>query len=119
MNDATKHEIVVCHQAGLSMRAIARHLGVSRGAVAQVLAAVRQQRSEEAPLPRPRRRRSIVDDYEPILKELLAKYPNLTVERALQELQARGFPGKYTVVRRRMRLLRSKPATPPVLPGFA
>ena len=115
MNDATKHEIVVCHQAGLSMRAIARHLGVSRGGVAQVLAAVRQQRSVDTPLPRPRRRRSLVDDYEPILKELLAKYPNLTVERALQELQARGFPGKYTVVRQRMRLLRSRPATPPVL----
>src|SRR5271166_2925959 len=115
MNDATKHEIVVCHQAGLSMRAIARHLGVSRGGVAQVLAAVRQQRSVDTPLPRPRRRRSLVDDYEPILKELLAKYPNLTVERALQELQARGFPGKYTVVRRRMRRLRSRPATPPVL----
>ena len=27
MNDATKHEIVVCQQAGLSMRAIARHVG--------------------------------------------------------------------------------------------
>src|SRR5580692_11322960 len=67
MNDATKHEIVVCHQAGLSMRAIARHLGVSRGTVAQVLAAVRQQRSAGVPQPRPRLRRSIVDDYEPIL----------------------------------------------------
>ena len=67
------------------------------------------------PLPRPRQRRSIIDDYEPILKELLAKYPNLTVERALQELQARGFAGKYTVVRQRMRRLRSKPAATPVL----
>jgi transposase len=115
MNDALKHEIVVCQQAGLSMRAIARQLGVARGTVAQVLAAVRQQRNVDVPAPRPRRRRSIVDDYEPLLKELLAKYPNLTVERALQELQARGFPGKYTVVRRRMRLLRSRPATTPVL----
>jgi hypothetical protein len=47
--------------------------------------------------PRPRRaehHRSV----QPILKELLAKYPNLTTERALQELQAR-LPGKYTVVR--------------------
>ena len=35
--------------------------------------------------------------FEPILKELLAKYPNLTVERALQELRARGFTGGYTV----------------------
>lgn len=115
MNDALKHEIVVCHQAGLSMRAIARHLAVSRGTVAQVLAAVQQQRSAGVPPPRPRPRHSIIDDYEPILKELLARYPNLTVERALQELRARGFPGKYTVVRQRVRRLRSRPAATPVL----
>ncbi len=115
MNEALQHEIMVCHQAGMSMRAIARQLGMSRRTVARVLAAVQEQRAAGVPLPRPRRRRSIVDDYEPILKELLAKYPNLTVERALQELQARGFPGQYTVVRQRLRLLRSRPAPTPVL----
>ena len=51
-------------------------------------------------MPGPRRRGSIIDEYEPILKELLARYPNLTGERALQELQARGFGGRYTTVRR-------------------
>src|SRR5260370_20012683 len=105
MNEALQHEIMVCHQAGMSMRAIARQLGMSRRTVARVLAAVQEQRAAGVPLPRPRRRRSIVDDYEPILKELLAKYPNLTVERALQELQARGFPGQYTMVRQRVPLL--------------
>ena len=47
----------------------------------------------------PRAAHSIIDPFEPILKELLARYPNLTVERALQELQQRGFTGGYTVVR--------------------
>jgi transposase len=115
MKEALQHEIVVLHQAGLSLRAIARQLGMGRRTVARVLAAVQQQRVADVPLPRPRQRRSIVDDYEPILKELLTKYPNLTVERALQELQARGFPGKYTVVRQRLRLLRSRPTPTPVL----
>lgn len=115
MNEALQHEIVVLKQGGLSMRAIARQLGLARRTVARVLAAVQQQRAACPPLPRPRRRRSIIDDYEPILKELLARYPDLTVERALQELQARGFPGKYTVVRQRMRLLRTRPAPTPVL----
>jgi len=45
---------------------------------------------------------------------LLAKYPNLTTERALQELQARGFPGKYTVVRQRIGRLRPRAAPLPV-----
>ena len=92
MNEAMRHEIVQRRQAGASMRAIAEELGISRGAVGRVLAQVQAQRDG-----RPRRcpgraaRGSILDPYEPILQELLAKYPNLTAERALQELQARGF----------------------------
>jgi transposase len=120
MNEALQHEMVVLHQAGTPMRVIARQLGVSRKSVTRVLAQVQEQRAAGTPIapspkPRQRQRGSIIDDYEPILKELLARYPNLTVERAVQELQARGFPGKYTVVRQRMRLLRSKPAPAPVL----
>ena len=75
---------------------------------------VQDQRDGRAePAPRARRRRSsIIDPFEPILKELLAKYPNLTVERALQELQARGYTGRYTVLHRRLRLLRPARAGP-------
>ncbi|MGZ5195828.1 MAG: IS21 family transposase [Ramlibacter sp.] len=115
MNEATRHEIVQRHQAGASMRAIARELGISRGAVARVLVLVQAQRDgPAASLPKPRRRGSILDAYEPILKELLAQYPNLTAERAWQELQARGFAGRYTIVRQRVRQLRPRPAAAPV-----
>ena len=101
MNEAMRQEIVQRRQSGMSLRAIAEELGISRGAVTRALARVQAQRDgQAAPLPRPRPRSSIIDPFEPILKELLAKYPNLTAERALQELQARGFTGKYTVVRR-------------------
>ena len=64
--------------------------------------AQREGRTAPAPGPRPRPRKSMVDPFEPILQELLAKYPNLTVERAWQELQARGYAGGYTVVRERV-----------------
>jgi transposase len=112
MNEATRHEIIQRHQAGASQRTIARELGISRGAVARVLAQVQAQRvGPVTPLPRPRRRGSILDAYEPLLKELLARYPHLTGERALQELRARGFTGHYTIVRQRIRLLRPR-ATP-------
>jgi transposase len=115
MNEAMRHEIVQRHQAGTSMRSIAKELGISRGAVRRALARVQAQRDGgSAPLSRPRPRPSIVDPFEPILKELLARYPNLTVERALQELRQRGFTGGYTVVRERVRLLRPRPAPAPV-----
>lgn len=115
MDEALRHEIVQRHQAGASVRSIAKDLGISRGAVVRVLARLQAQREgRAAPLPRPRPRHSIVDPFEPILKELLARYPNLTVERALQELRQRGFTGRYTVVRQRVRLLRPRPAPAPV-----
>jgi transposase len=115
MNEELRHEIVQRRQSGMSQRAIADALGISRGAVARALARVQAQRDgRAAPSPRPRSRRSIIDVFEPILQELLAKYPNITTERALQELQTRGFTGKYTVVRQRMRLLRPRAARAPV-----
>lgn len=115
MNEALRHAIVQRHQQGASIRLIAKELGISRGAVGRALALVQAQRDgSTTPLPRPRRRGSILDAYEPILEELLAKYPDLTVERALQELQARGFAGHYTIVRQRLRLLRPRAAATPV-----
>lgn len=115
MNEALRQEIVQRQQAGVSNRAIARELGISRGTVGRVLAQVQAQRDGQAAfLPKPRRRGSILDAYEGMLKDLLAKYPNLTVERALQELQARGFRGQYTIVRQRIRLLRPRATPAPV-----
>ena len=113
MNEAVRHEIVQRHQQGTSIRSIAKELGISRRSVGRVLAQVQAQR-EGAAAPKPRRRISIIDEYEPILKELLARYPNLTVERAVQELQARGFSGRYTTVRERMNRLRPRAAAAPV-----
>jgi transposase len=117
MDEALRHEVVQRHQAGASIRAIARDLSISRGAVGRALRRVQDQREGRAALapgPRQRPRHSIVDPFEPILAELLARYPNLTVERALQELRQRGFTGGYTVVGERVRLLRPRPAPAPV-----
>jgi transposase len=113
MTEALRYEIVQRHQQGTSIRAIAQELGISRGAVDRVLARVQAQRTEppQSP-PVPRRRGSIIDAYVPILKELLERYPKLTGQRALQELQARGYRGGYTTVRQRVRLLRPRPVAP-------
>jgi transposase len=115
MNEALRHEIVQRRQAGASQRSIAKDLGISRGAVTRALVRVQAQRDRvAAPLARPRARQSLVDPFEPILKELLGQYANLTVERALQELRQRGFTGGYTIVRQRIRLLRPRAAPAPV-----
>lgn len=118
LNEALRHEIVQRHQSGASQRAIARELSITRGAVRRALARVQAQREGQAPaLPPSRPRPSIIDAFEPLLKELLAKYPNLTNERAWQELRARGFSGGYTVVRQRLGRLRPR-AAPAAVPRF-
>jgi transposase len=118
MTEAMRHQIVRRHQEGASIRVIAKELGISRGTVGRALARVEAQRHGPAtPVPQPRRRGSVIDEYEPILKELLARYPNLTAERALQELQDRGFGGRYTTVRERLKRLRPR-ATPVPVPRF-
>jgi transposase len=115
MNEAMRHEIVLRWQAGTSARAIARELGISRGTVRRVLAHMQTQRDGTKAVPLARSRRpSILDPFEPMLQELLTKYPKLTVERAWQELRARGFTGGYTIVRQRLRRLRPKTAPAPV-----
>ena len=115
MNEALRQEIVLRQQQGASVRAIARDLGISRGAVGRALAQVQAQRDgPAAALSKPRQRGSSLDAYEPFLKELLARYPHLTVERALEELRARGFQGQYTIVRQRVRLLRPRATPAPV-----
>src|SRR5689334_13632969 len=115
MTEELRHEIVQRRQSGMSLRAIAEELGISRGAVYRALQRVQGQRDGgTVPAPRARRRGSVVDAFEPLLQELLTKYPNLTVERALQELRACGYRGGYTVLRQRVRLLRPRPALRPV-----
>lgn len=107
LSEATRLEIVQRHQQGMARRAIAEELGISRHSVARVLQRVQAQRDGQTS-PKPRRRVGIVDAYEPLLKELLERYPNLTTQRALEELRARGYPGGYTALRQRMQLLRPK-----------
>ncbi len=119
MNEAMRNAIVERRQAGASQRAIARELGISRDSVARVLTRLADDRNGRAPtvnLPKPPQRRpSMLDTYEPVLRELLARYPDMTSMRVFEELQARGFKGKYTIVRQRVGLRRPRSAKEPVI----
>jgi transposase len=81
---------------------------MSRKTVAKVIAEHQQQRATGTTgLPAPRQTRgSLVDPYEATLRDYLARYPDISVVRLLEELRRRGYSGGYTVLRERVKQLR-------------
>ena len=115
MTEQKRNEIVSRFKAGASIRRIARDLELARNTVSGVLAQVQAQcAGTDAATPSRRRSRQL-DQYEPVLQELLGRYPDLTAMRLLDELRQRGFSGGYTAVRQRLRELRPKAAPAPVI----
>jgi transposase len=120
MNEAELlQELMRRSAARQSQRAMARDLRLGRARVKRLLAKLDQARNGPAaplnlPSP-PKRRSSQLDPHEGLMKELLARYPQITAVRMHEELQARGFAGKYTVVRERLRVLRPQPTRAPVV----
>ena len=95
MNDQTRSEVLRRWYAGQSMRRIARDLHRSRKTVSQVIAEHQQQRATGTTgLPAPRQTRgSQVDAYETALRDYLARYPDISVVRLLEEIRRRGYEG--------------------------
>ncbi|MFH0983542.1 MAG: IS21 family transposase [Planctomycetota bacterium] len=116
MNDELRSEVLRRKYGGQSGRDIARDLHMSRKTVAKVLVEHRQQRANGTTgLPKPRESRgSLVDPYEATLRDYLERYPDISVVRLLEEVRRRGYAGGYTVLRQRIKQLRTQCHQPPV-----
>lgn len=115
MNEETRNRIISGFEQGASKVQIARETGVLARTVGRVVEAAQSQRDEPESATAARGRRSPLDAFEPRLKELLARYPNLTAVRALEELHREGFAGGYAALRVRMKQLRPIRAVQPVV----
>jgi transposase len=113
MNEQKRNEIVSRWRAGASMRQIARDLGLARNTVSRVLVGIDAQRA--GPTTTAFRRPSQLDPYEPVILELLSRYPDLTGMRLLEELRQQGFSGSYSTVRQRLHALRPRTGPQPVI----
>jgi transposase len=115
MNEILLHKIVTLYQGGASVRQISLSLGISRRTVKRALERVEHARRgvmEESP--GRRRRGSQLDAYEPMITELLARYPDMKVQRIHEELRRAGYTGSYTILCVRVRALRPRALRPPV-----
>jgi transposase len=120
VNEQTRNDIIARLGQGQSMRSIAQALGISRGAVSRAVRGHQAQREQGAGGPaRPRRRRSsLLDPFAERIGQLLDRYPNITVERLLQELRAEGYEGGYTILREHVKSVRGSPRAAEVVRRF-
>jgi transposase len=108
-------DIVALHRQGLSIKAIARRLGVSRNAVRRAL------RRDGPPVRAPQRRPpSKLEPFKDYLLARLAEFPELSTVVLFEEIQAQGYTGGLTILRnftRPYRVRRREPVvrfeTPP------
>jgi transposase len=112
-------ELVTLHRQGLSLRALARALGISRNTVKVLLAAHAAARedgpSDVAKRPARAPRASKVNAYAPRIVALLKQYPDITAQRVFETLREEGFAGGYTAVKKYVRVLRPPPRPEPSL----
>jgi transposase len=99
---------------GLSQTAIADRLGVDRRTVHRWIASGMTAPVADAPRERVRRPTKLAP-YEPIIRERLATYPELSAVRLLAECRAAGFPGSYTQLKHFVQQVRPRPEPEPIL----
>jgi transposase len=114
------HQVVTLSQQGMSRRAVARALGISRNTVRKVMQAHAQGRADvhsalAAPSAHAPRPPGVTDGYMEKIVGLLAKYPDITAQRIFEELRDDGYPGSYGAIKVRVRKLRVPPARRPSL----
>jgi transposase len=116
MNEELRNDIVRRRQGGASLRRIAKDLGVARDTVQGVIRRWEAARAgQDAATPLRARRPSLVDPFTDTIRQLLARYPDITSTRVFEELRSCGFTGGMSIVRERLLELRPQPLREPVV----
>jgi transposase len=118
-------QVVTLAKQGVSARATARALGISRNTVSALLArhdSSRQTQQRSALPARPRRapRPSKLDAFKVTVAQLMARFPDITAQRVFETLRAQGFAGSHSAVKSYVRVVRppAKPTPSLVTPVY-
>ena len=116
MTPEQRHEIIHRFHSGQSMRGIGKDLQLSPQTVSRALrqhAADRREGrlSADSPVP-PESRRSKLDAHDTKIRNLLERYPKITAKRIMEEIQADGYAGGYSILSERIARLRPRDGKP-------
>jgi transposase len=107
--------LILMHHEGRAIRELCRQFHLGRNTVRRILRAHAQRRDRGHDLLTPKlRRASKVDGFEPEIKTLLEKYPDITGQRIYEELKETGYAGGISILRERLQKLRP-PKREPVI----
>ena len=107
--------LILLHREGRSIRELCRQFHLGRNTVRRILRAhARRRDCGHDVLTKRLRRTSKLDGFEPEIKKLLEKYPNITGMRIYEELKEAGYPGGISILRERLTKLRP-PQREPVI----
>ena len=119
--DLEQQLVLMKTQKGWSIRALTRHFAISRNTVRSILRkhdALRDEghdillvKSSPRSLPKSKK----LGPFEDTVKKILEKYPKITGLRLYEELNAAGYDGGITILRDRLRSLRTGPKHTPVV----
>lgn len=126
-NEMLAYKVVQLAKEGMTRRAIARALRVSRNTVKRLLLVhdvVRQKPHSALSAPKAMARPSKLDPFRARIEAMLLQYPDITSQRVFEKLRdEEGYAGAYTIVKDLLRKIRKPPPpkpsleTPPREPG--
>jgi len=110
-----EHMLILMHKEGWSIRRLKRRFQMGRNTIRRILREHEQRRdSGHDVLQKGPKRASKLDQFEPEIKKLLEKYPDITGLRIYEELKEAGYPGGISILRERLKKLRA-PQREPVI----
>lgn len=95
-------DIARLKEEGLSKRAVAKKLGISRGTVSKYWNATNLELGQ----PCYSGRSQLIDPYKDYITERLENYPELSARRLYKEIKKKGFKGSERTVRRHVQTMR-------------
>ncbi|MBI5233720.1 MAG: IS21 family transposase [Deltaproteobacteria bacterium] len=110
-----EHLLITMHNEGCSIRELKRQFKLGRNTVRRILRAHEERRDNgHDALRKKLKRASKIDAFEPEIKKLLEKYPDITGLRIYEEVKESGYAGGLSILRDRLRELRT-PRREPVI----